>query len=67
MRDGKTGLLFDVSDAAALRSALEHAMGDPSLMASAAMSNRALVEQKGDRTRNMERMAGLIEGAGASS
>lgn len=61
LREGETALMFDPGDAIGLANALARAMDDGALRAGAIVANRKRVEDEGDITRNMERMAELFE------
>jgi GH24 family phage-related lysozyme (muramidase) len=53
LKDGVTSLMFDCGNAAQLAEQLERAMRDRDLRLSAARLNRQVVEDRGDRERNM--------------
>lgn len=61
--DGSTGLFFEPGDAVSLSAALRRAIEDPALRASAAATNRALVEREGNLIANMDRLEELLRRA----
>lgn len=66
IRHGDNGLLFPPRDDAALARCLERAADDPELRGRAATINRALIVERADWARNMERVARLFESLVAS-
>lgn len=61
IEDGITGLSFEIGDARGLAAAIERAVRDPSLRASAAERNRAVAEQKGNLQVTMARTLAMLE------
>jgi glycosyltransferase involved in cell wall biosynthesis len=59
--DGVNGLLVDATDEMALAGAIVRALNEPALQSQAAQVNAALVAERADYTRNMERVRGLYE------
>jgi L-malate glycosyltransferase len=63
IRDGSTGLLFDVGNPSSLAAALERALVDERLRANARGPNRALVESRGNHAVTLPRMERLLQDA----
>ncbi|HZI92679.1 MAG TPA: glycosyltransferase family 4 protein [Patescibacteria group bacterium] len=63
IRDGETGLFFQVGDAAGLGRALERALDDASLRERATLTNRALVQREANQKTNMNRLLELLSAA----
>lgn len=59
--EGEGARLFAPGDAAGLAAALERALADPDRGVAARARNRSVVESRGDRARNLDRVASLFE------
>ena len=67
VRDGETGLFFQVGEAADLSRALARALDDPALRERASTANRTLVEREANQKTNLDRMLGLLRAAAGTT